>query len=365
MSAISPAMSNAGNSHDPNDPQFGDSEYGSGESNSNSKSPLAYMNFGFLKNLTEKKTKVDGQPAKRRGPKPDSKPAATRRQELNRQAQRTHRERKELYIKALEQEVLRLKETFNQTARERDAAIEEARLLKAILAKHGIPFPGNENYGQGLIGGSSTSSGAGETYSRSSQSASQSPPIASLPAQVQPGATGPQQTAIDYDQIGIDFVLTLERPCMDHMQFLLVRAQDSAENDSDGNVSGHTLMASCPPQSHIINHPDVPHTKEPEMRPSDLQSLLDASKRIQWEGEIPPINAWAMLFTHPRRHEFTVEDIEGIKLDLTTKIRCYGFGAVLEQFEVSDALSSVLANKAPLGRPHQISPPAPPPALSQ
>lgn len=31
---------------------------------------------------------VDGQPPKRRGPKPDSKPALTRRQELNRQAQR-------------------------------------------------------------------------------------------------------------------------------------------------------------------------------------------------------------------------------------------------------------------------------------
>lgn len=31
---------------------------------------------------------VDGQPPKKRGPKPDSKPALTRRQELNRQAQR-------------------------------------------------------------------------------------------------------------------------------------------------------------------------------------------------------------------------------------------------------------------------------------
>jgi hypothetical protein len=69
---------------------------------SESKSPLAQ--FGFLKGLTEKKTtrglhhlqdpllgthgSADGQPAKRRGPKPDSKPALTRRQELNRQAQR-------------------------------------------------------------------------------------------------------------------------------------------------------------------------------------------------------------------------------------------------------------------------------------
>jgi len=69
---------------------------------SESKSPLAQ--FGFFKSLTEKKTtrgqssrcqllydthaSTDGQPAKRRGPKPDSKPALTRRQELNRQAQR-------------------------------------------------------------------------------------------------------------------------------------------------------------------------------------------------------------------------------------------------------------------------------------
>lgn len=63
--------------------------------------------LGFFKNLNsnpdKKQTKgnshagldmsgslivSDGQPQKRRGPKPDSKPALTRRQELNRQAQR-------------------------------------------------------------------------------------------------------------------------------------------------------------------------------------------------------------------------------------------------------------------------------------
>ena len=80
------------------------SGYGSGQSDT-AKSPLS-MSLGFLKTLTEKKTTrgksalswtimhladpstVDGQPPKRRGPKPDSKPALTRRQELNRQAQR-------------------------------------------------------------------------------------------------------------------------------------------------------------------------------------------------------------------------------------------------------------------------------------
>lgn len=45
----------------------------------------------FAKPSVEKKLTRDGQPAKRRGPKPDSKPAMTRRQELNRQAQRYFR----------------------------------------------------------------------------------------------------------------------------------------------------------------------------------------------------------------------------------------------------------------------------------
>ena len=70
------------------------------QTGSEPRSPLSQ--FGFFKSLTEKKTRgwhiylaswpplthSDGQAPKRRGPKPDSKPALTRRQELNRQAQR-------------------------------------------------------------------------------------------------------------------------------------------------------------------------------------------------------------------------------------------------------------------------------------
>ena len=68
-------------------PHSASNELGSGDS-SQSKSPL--HGFTFFKGLSnsEKKLKADGQPPKRRGPKPDSKPALTRRQELNRQAQR-------------------------------------------------------------------------------------------------------------------------------------------------------------------------------------------------------------------------------------------------------------------------------------
>lgn len=45
-----------------------------------------------------------------------------------------------MYIKALEQEVLRLKETFGTTSRERDQYAEENRRLKELLMAHGIAF---------------------------------------------------------------------------------------------------------------------------------------------------------------------------------------------------------------------------------
>jgi hypothetical protein len=81
----------------------GNEPYSTPEADPSQKGPLS--NFPFFKNMgTDKKTRgpsciftmpsssvdayADGQPPKRRGPKPDSKPALTRRQELNRQAQR-------------------------------------------------------------------------------------------------------------------------------------------------------------------------------------------------------------------------------------------------------------------------------------
>jgi len=204
--------------------------YGNGSASGQSeRSPFG----GLLKNLGgEKKSTKDGQPPKRRGPKPDSKPALTRRQELNRQAQRTHRERKEMYIKALEQEVLRLKEVFANTSRERDAVAEENLRLRELLAAHGIKYDlssnpikfqrANSNYGP-----SSSGSISGSYAPGSESSTNMSPPA--LPGKVPtnmhlqhvtPNSAMQRQqmqsmaqlpsSRIDYDQIGIDFVLTYD-----------------------------------------------------------------------------------------------------------------------------------------------------------
>lgn len=70
---------------------------------------------------------------------------------MNRQAQRTHRERKEQYIRALEVEITRLREGYatdiegaNVSIMQQKQALEELRdenrMLKEILASHGINF---------------------------------------------------------------------------------------------------------------------------------------------------------------------------------------------------------------------------------
>ncbi|TVY65761.1 hypothetical protein LSUE1_G007164 [Lachnellula suecica] len=351
--------------------QYGNKMNGSGYGSSGhsdsgkGNSPLS-MSLGFLKTLTEKKsTRVDGQPPKRRGPKPDSKPALTRRQELNRQAQRTHRERKELYIKALEQEVLRLKENFSTVSRNKDSLAEENRQLKALLSQHGIPFtgiagvedlalqPSNGYTSSGSISGSYAA--GSHSYSPSPQSASSNSNGHSLsPTVGMSGMNGRSmaqqqvQPGVDYDQAGIDFVLTLERPCMDHLQFLVERA-----SEPEGDFCGHALMASCPP----VPEPDseIPFGHGPrqngdaqktwDLSKSDLSNLLDLSKRLNLDGEITPVMAWGMVLGHPRFSDLRQEDFQSLSQELRTKIRCYGFGAVLEEFEVRDALANVFNTK--------------------
>ncbi|KAM3416028.1 hypothetical protein BST61_g9515 [Cercospora zeina] len=352
-----------------------DNSYGapSMSSTSGSKSPL---NLSFFKNLNpEKKQTKDGQAPKRRGPKPDSKPALTRRQELNRQAQRTHRERKELYIKALEQEVLRLKETFAQTARERDAVNEENRKLKDLLIQHGISYdfgstPIKFQHAESAYVQSSSASISG-SYQGTSDSTGLSPPnmpnqmthsqhYANIQTHQARNMAQMPTSRLDYDSIGIDFVLTLERPCMDHMQYLLVRSHNPEgqefhhpmESPDDGEVehiSGHVLMGTSAPWSHIKDSPkeSYPHQMPADLSRQSLAKLLDLSARlpIDREGEITPIMAWTMIFTCQRVGQLVEGDFERLKNGLAGKVRCYGFGAVLEEFEVRDALNGVLAEK--------------------
>lgn len=140
-----------------------------------------------------------------------------------------------MYIKALEQEVLRLKEVFEATTKERNAFAEENRKLKELLAAHGIQFdmasPSHPSVSASSQYGGSSTSLSGSHTRESLSTASTSPPThgtaPSMPhqstmghnsfeqqqaqyqrQQQQPLQQGP---GVNYDQVGIDFVLTYDR----------------------------------------------------------------------------------------------------------------------------------------------------------
>ncbi|KAF3063876.1 BZIP-type transcription factor [Daldinia childiae] len=353
------------------------------------KGPLGSLNLNFLKSLNDKKTTRDGNPPKRRGPKPDSKPALTRRQELNRQAQRyitdsylTHRERKELYIKALEDEVLRLKEIYTNVSQDKDKLAEENRQLKILLQQNGIshsPGGGVDDIGSSLSPGYTSNGSISGGYGAGSSNTAYTPGMTSISspnsmtASSSQGLGGQQKQGhhVDYEQAGIDFVLTydnpddpskaymLERPCMDHMPWLIERAQDTS-----GDAAGHALMASCPPEPFPELSEEIPfgysHThgdrgeapsrqRTWELSKGDLSTLLDLSTKLNLDGEITPVMAWGMVLSHPKLRELKSEDLVRLVDDLKGKVRCYGFGAVMEEFEVRDALNAVFSAKSEVG----------------
>lgn len=186
-------------------------------------------------------TEAAPAPPKRRGPKPDSKPALSRRQELNRQAQRTHRERKEQYVKSLELQIMRLKDLYSDSTRERDQALAEVDRLKALLSAHGLhvdmptPVSSNNNTAMHSYHGSSSGSNSGGYRRDSENTSSAMSPITSSTQgghfstshsgsisyqQHTPPAMGAAQLPasgftsggppLDYDQLGVDFVLAYE-----------------------------------------------------------------------------------------------------------------------------------------------------------
>lgn len=162
---------------------------------------------------------------------------------------RTHRERKELYIKALEDEVLRLKEVFSNVTQDKDKLAEENRQLKMLLSQNGLsPLSASgliddiaSNQSLGYNTSSPSVSGGSASYAPGSATTAYTPPMTSqsnapsvsisqmMPMQQhqhqhqqrfqsQPQHTRnvsqqqQQQHRVDYEQAGIDFVLTYENP---------------------------------------------------------------------------------------------------------------------------------------------------------
>lgn len=81
-----------------------------------------------------------------------------------------------------------------------------------------------------------------------------------------------------------------------------------------------------------------------------LNTLLNLSQKIKSEGyveghQVTPIMALQSLRGHSNYQSLTRDDVVGMIETIRNKVRCYGFGAVMEDFELRDALAAIFATK--------------------
>ena len=160
--------------------------------------------------------------------------------------------------------------------------------------------------------------------------------------------TGAKATAlVDTIETAIDFVLALEHPCMPHIPY-----QDPASADP----ANHMMMASTP---LMARSPDPPQFNSTwTASGSTIKELLNLSSSINLEGEITPVEAWHRLHDHPDFWKLDRNQIERLKRELSTAVRCCGYVHALLpmlQHHHHHLSHPIASHPLPLGsRPHSF-----------
>ncbi|KFZ22827.1 hypothetical protein V502_02692 [Pseudogymnoascus sp. VKM F-4520 (FW-2644)] len=226
----------------------------------------------------------------------DKQATSHKRRELVRKAQRTHRERKEIYIKSLETEVLQLRTNEANLLQETSKLYAEIGQLRRLLTDLGVPLP------LGTAGSSATTavprsavyeiteSPSNSVVSGASSGRFQSPTsveMLSLGAyeSAVSGSSPEGTTKADMQNIGVEFVLILESPCLEHIQ------GNPKEPDAS---SGHVLTASAPllfRAPNVESGSQICTTTPWEAPNAGIEKLLNLSQTLELDGEVTPVQA--------------------------------------------------------------------------
>ncbi|KAL5431527.1 hypothetical protein PMIN07_009415 [Paraphaeosphaeria minitans] len=311
--------------------------------------------------------------------------AYQKRREQVRRAQKTHRERKETYVKSLETEVIQLRANEARLFQETKTLYAEISAMKIALARNGIVIPSSvslppqdqdpameERWGRNadtvgrdgdedVFEFSVTEKSTKQSHERivvrrqprkrgngrSLTEVGSDQPFPPFPASFDtslssPSSPSPLVGSQDPTAIGMDFILSLEAPCLGHIPHTHTHANDT-DTDNASSSSGHALMASATllhfhdPPTLSLTHPHGPSPAwtVPE---SGVQRLLELARSIPLDGEVTPVQAWACIRQHPQYASLRVERLEGMKKGLLAWVKCYGFGGVVPQDVFEDTM---------------------------
>ncbi|KAL8365546.1 hypothetical protein RB595_004389 [Gaeumannomyces hyphopodioides] len=319
-----------------------------------------------------------------------------RRRDQLRDAQKNYRDRKTRYTRSLEQELSRLRVSEASLLREVGRLRSTVQNLTRTMRHNGLDVlddsdatspPGSLGYVGSPLGyagiddvmGSVTSGSVSEAGTHSDQLSPgffssalgprgprPSPPQHSRSPE-SPAATtdvclggwdsgvevaSPGVRVCDVDPVGagMDFVLTIERPCLGH-----IHGDPSKPDDPDGHaltVSSHMLCVSgggapAARQQQQPPPPPPPGTVCRDVPSAVLESLLSLSSELAAEHEVTPIQAWNSIRRRPQFGGLEVRSLGRLAKSLRDAVKCHGFGAVIDRRVFDKLVSQFLFDGSP------------------
>ncbi|PSR80099.1 hypothetical protein BD289DRAFT_485206 [Coniella lustricola] len=252
-----------------------------------------------------------------------------------RQAQHNYRERREKYLKDLEEDVSSSRAREARLLRQNKRLSNAVQALTGLLQERGGTVP--PEYANLVQQETNTDSPPPVSPSVMSEattavSSSVSPTIPKrLPA-----------ADVDLDGLGVEFVLALERPCWRHIH---------GDPDKPDDPSGHTLTASS--QVCAISSPSCDaaqastgSTDQQQIPAAMLENLLKLSQMLnESDREVTPVQAWHYLRSQYQFGKLELESLLSLAQSCTDAVKCHGFGAVIDQNKFKKLASSVLQQR--------------------
>ncbi|KAM0486036.1 hypothetical protein ACHAPX_000737 [Trichoderma viride] len=286
---------------------------------------------------------------------PKGDPVEKRRAQLRR-AQQSYRDRKDKYTKALEAELARSRRNEAGLASEVQQLRARVHILTTLLSHNGVSLPPEfaEEISHGYIlhtDDSSPESEQAQTAIRpleelqldpTSKPANQSSPSGSdvfglrhhgsrffrrqLPlvptATITLSAEPSDKThlsELDVTTVGMEFVLTLERPCLGHVH---------GNPKKPSEPGGHALTATVQLQAALSLPPIDPQNPKPppyQQAPAAvLDRLLNLAPTVAEDGDVTPIQAWHYIRHQPHFGGFEIQNLNRLAEKLLVAMKCHG-----------------------------------------
>ncbi|KAI1429479.1 hypothetical protein F5Y12DRAFT_405456 [Xylaria sp. FL1777] len=255
-----------------------------------------------------------------------------------RKAQLTYRERKERYTKALEERVAESQATEAELYREIHELQRTVQKLTEFIQNQGIQIPDELNQPVEITHVSGESSAdeilSPQDHLHIDYINNQICSTLREEGQKDDTISSPNDLLrlgdLDPLAIGMEFVLTLERPCVNH----LYPGQDKIHE-----VGGHSLtvsgqLAPSYPKSTFESY-RAHETFCRELPEQSLDSLLTLSSELRHSSEVTPVEAWHIIRSQPLFGGLEARKLWHLLEKLQGAARCHGFGAVIyrESFE--------------------------------